>query len=55
MELESFIYKGINYRVDKIVELRENCYQIRTLDHKIFIFQFNETLFRWIITETEME
>jgi hypothetical protein len=55
MDLESFTHKGVNYIVEESVKLEENRYQIRTTDKKLFIFQYVEALFRWIITENEKE
>jgi hypothetical protein len=55
MELESFTYDGVDYSIEETVKLGENRYQIRTAENKLFIFQYNEALFRWIITEIENE
>lgn len=55
MELESFTYNGVDYSVDEMIKLDENHYKIRTIDNKLFIFQYNEALFRWIITQIEKE
>lgn len=51
MKLESFTYKGVEYQVGEIVKLGENRFQIRTTDNKSFLVQFNEALFRWVISE----
>lgn len=53
MELKNFTYKGVDYKVDSVVELGENKFQIRTIDSKLFVVQYNEALFRWVISEAD--
>ncbi len=55
MKLSSFNYKGTEYKIDKVIELEpENGNQrikVITGDNKNFILTFNETIYRWVVTE----
>jgi hypothetical protein len=49
MELKDFNYHGVEYLVDKVIELGEKRFQIRTKDDKIFILTYNEIVHQWIV------
>lgn len=55
MNLKSFSYKGKDYVVDSVVKLGEYLFRVHTTDDKSFIFQFNQVLYRWVITEAEAD
>ncbi len=56
MDLYSFTYKGKEYQVDKVAELEpetnKRCIYIVTKDNKRFKLTFNETIFKWVLTES---
>ncbi len=56
MEIESFTYQGKEYQVDKVVELEtvagKRYIQITTKDNKTFKLVFEESVFKWVLTES---
>ncbi len=54
-QLSSFNYKGTEYKIVKVIELEpENGNQrlkVVTEDNKHFILTFNETIYKWVVTE----
>ena len=54
MEKESFAYKGKEYQIEKVAELKpeagKRCIQVTTQDNRQFKLAFNENLYRWVIT-----
>lgn len=58
MENESFIYRGIRYTIDKVYEM-QNSYgikhiRVQTRESKIFELQFNQIIFKWVLTDLEV-
>ncbi len=56
MEIESFTYQGKEYQVEKVIELEPEAgkkyIQITTKDKKTFKLRFEESVFRWVLTES---
>ena len=51
MDLKSFSYEGKDYVADSVIKLGEDRFRVHTTGNKSFIFQFNQALYRWVITE----
>jgi hypothetical protein len=55
MKPNMFIFQGIEYQIQKVVELEPEAgkrrIQVTTKDNRIFKLTFNECLFRWEIIE----
>ncbi len=56
MDLASFDYKGKKYKVDKVTALEPKAdnmgFQIITKDNKKFKIKFEESIFKWVLTES---
>ncbi len=56
MEINSFIYKGKEYQIDEVSELDAEagkwCIRIITKDNKQFKAKYNESIFKWEISES---
>ncbi len=55
VELEKFTFRGKEYQVDKVTELESEagsrCIQVITKDNRKFKLSFNESIFKWVVTE----
>jgi hypothetical protein len=50
-ELKSFTYCGVDYQIEAVVEIGKMRYQIKTKDGRYFEIQYNDNIFKWVITE----
>ncbi len=52
MDMQSFIYDGVEYQVEKVVKIDEagesDRFQLHTTDGKIFILKYNQIVHQWV-------